>query len=192
MYKELPDAFNSSLEMLTKAAFAVALGAVAVDAFAPMTGMFTTSQRPATASLGSKPALAPKVSLVGRVARKNGLQGLKLSGATEAKITLPASVKPGVVTGQALIDLLDYAKVSMHKCFLVQRVTSWNASRDPEDFLSSNVSGKFWEILRRSSLDVHVALYRKRGLPCLVSTLLAATASTPAWRPPRSMAAPSW
>merc|ERR1719183_2069870 len=68
--------------MFRRVLLGAAVAVAAVDAFAPTAGFF------------GKPAVGPK-----------GVLGLKA-----AATTLPASVKPGVVTGQALKDLLDYAK----------------------------------------------------------------------------------
>jgi len=85
--------------MLRKVLLAAGLAAAA-DAFV------------APAGFAGRPAVAPRsVSLRSAplsVAKKAGAVSLNM--AADTKVSLPASVKPGVVTGQALVDLLDYAK----------------------------------------------------------------------------------
>jgi fructose-bisphosphate aldolase class II len=91
--------------MFTKAALAVAFGAVAADAFtAPaMPTMF--GQRSAVAKIGNRANIA-SAPVLGKLRTTQGVQGVSMAAAT----SLPASVKPGVVTGKALVELLDYAK----------------------------------------------------------------------------------
>nr|AHK23682.1 class II fructose-1,6-bisphosphate aldolase [Guillardia theta] len=86
--------------MLRKVVLA-GLAATAVDAFTAPTGFFGTRQAPAAKINSVKPVSA-------RTQRVNGAASLRAAEATKNK--LPASVKPGVVTGQALVDLLKYAK----------------------------------------------------------------------------------
>jgi len=66
----------------------------------------------APAGFAGRPAVAPRsVSLRSAplsVAKKAGAVSLNM--AADTKVSLPKSVKPGVVTGQALVDLLEYAK----------------------------------------------------------------------------------
>ena len=47
---------------------------------------------------------------------------------TKTVTPLPASVKPGVVTGQALLDLLDHAKTNKYAIPAVNCVTSCSIS----------------------------------------------------------------
>ena len=49
----------------------------------------------------------PRAQFANRVVRA---APLAMSAVAAPSTKLPASVKPGVVTGQALVDLLDYAK----------------------------------------------------------------------------------
>lgn len=60
-------------------------------------------------ALAATSAFAPKGNFLGRVNAARAPRTPALSMAT-AEVTLPASVKPGVVTGQALRDLLQYAQ----------------------------------------------------------------------------------
>ena len=85
--------------MFRRVLVGAAVAVAAVDAFAPTAGFF------------GKPAVAPRATaLKGFVPKAasgpKGVLGLKAAAAT----SLPASVKPGVVTGEALKDLLNYAK----------------------------------------------------------------------------------
>ena len=52
-------------------------------------------------ALATSEAFAPRAGFANRV---------MAARATATEVSLPASVKPGVVTGKALVDLLDYAK----------------------------------------------------------------------------------
>eukprot|EP00961_Rhodomonas_salina_P280347 3787114-Rhodomonas_salina.1 len=74
--------------------------AAAADAFTAPAGFFG---RPATAAR----SVSLRAPVVPSAAKRAGLASLNMA---ETKTALPASVKPGVVTGQALVDLLDYAK----------------------------------------------------------------------------------
>jgi len=84
--------------MFRRVLVGAAVAVAAVDAFAPTAGFF------------GKPAVAPRATAlkgftpVAPKARQGALS-LKAGAAT-----LPATVKPGVVTGEALKDLLNYAK----------------------------------------------------------------------------------
>jgi len=86
--------------MFRRVLLGAAVAVAAVDAFAPTAGFF------------GKPAVAPRATAlkgftpVAPKARQ-GAMSLKAAAAT-----LPKTVKPGVVTGQALKDLLNYAKAS--------------------------------------------------------------------------------
>jgi len=60
------------------------------------------------ATAGSVAAFAPTTSFQGRTAPLS--MSTETAEETKAFAKLPASVKPGVVTGQALVDLLDHAK----------------------------------------------------------------------------------
>jgi len=61
-------------------------------------------------ALAATSAFAPKGNFLGRVNAARAPRTPALSMAATAELTLPASVKPGVVTGQALRDLLQYAQ----------------------------------------------------------------------------------
>mmetsp|Transcript_7208 Transcript_7208/g.17629 ORF Transcript_7208/g.17629 Transcript_7208/m.17629 type:complete len:405 (+) Transcript_7208:119-1333(+) len=60
------------------------------------------------ATAGSAAAFAPTTSFQGRTSALN--MATEAAEETKAFAKLPASVKPGVVTGKALVDLLDHAK----------------------------------------------------------------------------------
>eukprot|EP00802_Teleaulax_amphioxeia_P015107 Tamp_15190.p1 GENE.Tamp_15190~~Tamp_15190.p1 ORF type:complete len:419 (-),score=114.86 Tamp_15190:229-1485(-) len=84
--------------MFRRVLLGAAVAVAAVDAFAPTAGFF------------GKPAVAPRATALkgfSPVAPKarQGAMSLKAAAAT-----LPKTVKPGVVTGEALKDLLNYAK----------------------------------------------------------------------------------
>lgn len=72
-------------------------------------------------------AFVPSQGFLGRVnsARASGVPALQ---AEAAAVTLPASVKPGVVTGPALRDLLNYAK---ERGFAMPGVNIVGASEQP-------------------------------------------------------------
>merc|ERR1711966_618827 len=93
--------------MLSKTLAGLALGAATAEAFAPTPmGMFgSRAGIEKRAGIAAQPLVAAPVA--SRRATVSAVQGLK---AAETKTGLPASVKPGVVTGQALVDLLQYAK----------------------------------------------------------------------------------
>jgi len=84
--------------MFTRVLLGAACAAAAVDAFAPTVGF------------AGKPALAPRATTLknGPTVRVARLPGAATLRAAEA--TLPKTVTPGVVTGQAYKDLLTYAK----------------------------------------------------------------------------------
>jgi len=87
-----------SITMFRRVLLGAAVAVAAVDAFAPTAGFF------------GKPAVAPRATALkgfSPVAPKarQGAMSLKAAAAT-----LPKTVKPGVVTGEALKDLLNYAK----------------------------------------------------------------------------------
>jgi len=84
-----------SRRVILGAACAVA----AADAFAPTVG-FAGTRTPAAAFSTS----AIKSAAIPQARQRSGVASLR------AAATLPATVKPGVVTGPALKDLLDYAK----------------------------------------------------------------------------------
>jgi len=87
--------------MFKRVLLGAAVAVASADAFAPTAGFF------------GKPAVAPRAtSLKGLSApatRRPAVGALNLKAA-DATATLPATVKPGVVTGEALKDLLNYAK----------------------------------------------------------------------------------
>lgn len=93
--------------MLSKTLAGLALGAATAEAFAPTPmGMFgSRAGIEKRAGIAAQPLVAAPVA--SRRSTVSAVQGLK---AAETKTGLPASVKPGVVTGQALVDLLQYAK----------------------------------------------------------------------------------
>jgi|AntAceMinimDraft_5_1070358.scaffolds.fasta_scaffold215105_1 fructose-bisphosphate aldolase class II len=62
-------------------------------------------------ALAGSSAFAPRSNFLARAAA-SGVAPLRAAPVvTAAEVKLPASVKPGVVTGQAFRDLLNYAKV---------------------------------------------------------------------------------
>eukprot|EP00281_Chroomonas_sp_CCMP1168_P029125 CAMPEP_0206254574 /NCGR_PEP_ID=MMETSP0047_2-20121206/23764_1 /ASSEMBLY_ACC=CAM_ASM_000192 /TAXON_ID=195065 /ORGANISM="Chroomonas mesostigmatica_cf, Strain CCMP1168" /LENGTH=429 /DNA_ID=CAMNT_0053680871 /DNA_START=20 /DNA_END=1309 /DNA_ORIENTATION=- len=94
--------------MFTKAALAVAFGAVAADAFTAPSAMPTMfGQRSTVSKLGQRANVVVAPTLGPKLRAAQGVQGVSMGAATTK---LPASVKPGVVTGKALVDLLEYAK----------------------------------------------------------------------------------
>lgn len=125
--------------MFRRVLLGAACAAVAVDAFAPTLGFAGASCRPLPPCAlfhavylltfvfsAGKPALAPRSAALKsaptvRAARLPGAATLRA-----AEATLPATVKPGVVTGQAYKDLLTYAKekgfampgASLMQCFV--------------------------------------------------------------------------
>jgi fructose-bisphosphate aldolase class II len=89
--------------MIARSALIALAAAAGADAFAPTTGFFG---KPAVAKATSS-AAAPRLGLAPQEARRPALSSVSMA---ETATKLPASVKPGVVTGQALVDLLEYAK----------------------------------------------------------------------------------
>jgi fructose-bisphosphate aldolase class II len=93
---------------MLRLALVAACAISAAEAFQGPVGMFS---RPTVGAKALSGRSMPLKVAAPRVAPRSVL-GLK-AAATETKFAkLPASVKPGVVTGQALVDLLDYAKES--------------------------------------------------------------------------------
>lgn len=92
--------------MLSKTLAGLALGAASAEAFAPSPmGMFAgRSVLKERTSFAAQPLVAVPVATRRAAEGAVGLQ----AAATTTK--LPASVKPGVVTGPALLDLINYAK----------------------------------------------------------------------------------
>jgi len=86
--------------MYRRVLLGAAAAVAAVDAFSPTSGLF------------GKPALASRATAVKGFAapKARGVSGVLSLQAKNAAATLPATVKPGVVTGAALRDLLNYAK----------------------------------------------------------------------------------
>jgi len=90
--------------MIARSALVALVAAAGADAFAPTAGFFG---KPAVAKASASSAAAPRLGLKAEP-RRAALSSLSMAEKTATK--LPASVKPGVVTGQALVDLLNYAK----------------------------------------------------------------------------------
>ena len=61
-------------------------------------------------ALAAVSAFAPSAGFLGRVNAARAPGVARLQATSTADIKLPASVKPGVVTGKALNDLLQYAQ----------------------------------------------------------------------------------